>query len=179
MHRSLARRSGHGLRGGSQFQLHQDHVDQGRDRRTTGLDHMMRRLSVQRVPHRIEIPQPLQGIVHLQQGPRAVVAQPPMQFLGRGTKVENPPPTVQPLPIRRSQHRAAARGQHARLPPGQLVDHGLLDIAEGVLALPLEELADGAADAIFDHLIGIDEGHLQPPRELPADRGLAGAGKAD
>lgn len=77
------------------------------------------------------------------------------------------------------QHGAAARGQHAVGLGGQVGDGGLLEVAEGDFALPLEVIADRAADALLDHVVGIDEGKVQACAQAPAHCGLSGAGQPD
>ena len=61
----------------------------------------------------------------------------------------------------------------------QFVEYLLLEVAEGVLALALEEDADRAADAALDLVVTVDEAPLEMPRQVPADGGLAAAGQAD
>ena len=58
-------------------------------------------------------------------------------------------------------------------------EHFLLDVAEALLALALEERTDRLADPLLDHAVGVGEVDRQPPRELAADGGLAGTGEAD
>ena len=59
------------------------------------------------------------------------------------------------------------------------MDDRLLDIPETGFALALEEVTDGTADPLLDHVIAVDEGKLKALRKAPANRGFAGAGQAD
>ena len=84
------------------------------DRRSAGLDHVVRRFAIERIARAVEVAQAAQRIGHLQQGPLDVVAQSPKQILGRGSQIDD----VEVLraadtPIGLAQHRAAA-GRHAR-----------------------------------------------------------------
>ncbi len=85
----------------------------------------------------------------------------------------------QVLAIGRSEHSAAAGGQHAGLACGQLVNDSLLQIAKSLLAFALKKFADGQPHPLFDHLVGIQEGPVQAPRELPPDGRFPGPGKAN
>jgi hypothetical protein len=53
----------------------------------------------------------------------------------------------------------------------------LLDIAKAGLAFAFKELADRAADLVFDLGVGIEERSLQVAREVLADSRLATPGK--
>ena len=54
-------------------------------------------------------------------------------------------------------------------------------VAESVFALALEKIADRAAEALLDDVVGVDERNLQPLGQVPPDSGLAGrrAGRRD
>ena len=60
-----------------------------------------------------------------------------------------------------------------------LVDHRLLDIAKRRFALRLEIVADRAADAALDQVVGVDEWQPDVPRHVAPDSGFATAGHAD
>ena len=76
-------------------------------------------------------------------------------------------------------HDGAAAGRDDDLVEVEAAAHDLgLVVAEGLLAVELEDLADAHAGDPLDHPVGVDEGQLQPPRQLPADAALAGAHEA-
>ncbi|MCY1307505.1 hypothetical protein D9M70_574310 [compost metagenome] len=83
------------------------------------------------------------------------------------------------LAVGLAQHGAAAGRQHAVGVGGQVGDDRLLDVAEGGFALAIEKITDRAADALLDHMIGVDEGSVQPSAQPPAHCGLSGAGQPD
>ena len=139
----------------------------------------MRAFAVQRVALGMERAQARQRVVDLQQRALGVVAQAAVQLLGRGAQVNHRAALAQVPPVGRPQHRATASGQHARRALRQLVDHSLLDVAKGRLALVVKVVADRAAQALLDHRVRIRERQLQPPRERAADGGFAAAGQAD
>ena len=59
------------------------------------------------------------------------------------------------------------------------LDQRLLDIAKRRLALSLEEIADRAADALLDQVVGINKRQPDVPRHVAPDSGFATAGHAD
>jgi hypothetical protein len=59
-----------------------------------------------------------------------------------------------------------------------LGDHFLLDIAKPRFALALKKLADGAAQALLDGLIGVGKRQLQSSGQLTADGRFSGSWKA-
>ena len=81
--------------------------------------------------------------------------------------------------VGRSKHRTSAGRQHARFTLCQFIDDGLLEIPERFFTFAFEILANGAAQALFDDLVGICKPQAQPAPKLAADRGLAGARQAN
>ena len=88
-------------------------------------------------------------------------------------------PVMQVLAVGRTKHRTAAGREHAACERSQLVDHRFLDIAEAALPFAVEIVADRAAQAFLDDVVGVEKGQLQAPGELPPDGGFTGAGEAD
>jgi hypothetical protein len=62
---------------------------------------------------------------------------------------------------------------------GQLIQHRFFQITKGSLSIALKGLPDGAAQALFNDVVGIKEGKVQPSGELPTDGGFSGAWEAD
>ena len=58
-------------------------------------------------------------------------------------------------------------------------DHLALAVAEGGLAVAVEDLGDRTARRLFDLAVGVLEVHAQPGREAAADRAFARAHHAD
>src|SRR4051794_23757583 len=86
---------------------------------------------------------------------------------------------VQLLPVGLAQHGATARRQHAVGVGRQVGDNRLLEVPEGDFALTVEKITDRAANALLDHVIGVDEWSVQPGAQAPAHCGLSGAGQPD
>ena len=61
----------------------------------------------------------------------------------------------------------------------QLVDDGFFDIPKRRFALTGEIVTDGAAEPLLNQLVRVHEGQTQPPGQVPADGGFAGAGEAN
>ncbi|MCH8627011.1 hypothetical protein MM440_04220 [Arsenicicoccus piscis] len=79
----------------------------------------------------------------------------------------------QPIAHRGAADRAAAESEDARWPVEQLDDGLLLEGTEGRLALAGEEGLHGAADALLDDVVAVDELRAEVGGETTADRGLA------
>ena len=161
-----------------QFELHQDAVDQHRQGRAMRVDHEMRTLAVQRIALGVERLQLLERVATLQQRSLRVVAQPPVELLGRRAQVDHGTALAQVLPIDWPQHRAAARRQYRRRASRQRVDDFGFVVAESGLALCFEKAADRHAKVVLDYRIGIKKRQLAPARELPSQSGLAGTRQA-
>ncbi len=163
----------------SKFELHHDDVHERRDRGTPRVDHIVSGLAIEGIARVVQLAQPAQRIGHLQQRTLDVVAQAPEQVLGRGSQVDHVEMAAQLLAVGLAQHRAAPGGQHAVRAGRQLGDHLLLEVAEGGFTFALEVIADRAADALLDLVVGVDEGKIEPKPQPPAHRGLSGAGQSD
>jgi hypothetical protein len=86
---------------------------------------------------------------------------------------------VQRAPVRLAQHHAAARGDHADLGLHDRGDDLLLEVAEGLLAPRVEEAADRTSDAALDFVVDVNEGNIEPARQMAPDGRFAAAGQAD
>jgi hypothetical protein len=84
--------------------------------------------------------------------------------------------------------RSRFAGRITTPPPGrehdtgqsrELRQHRLLAIAKRRFALDLEYRGNGHAELALELGVGVDEGLVEAPRELPAKRRFAGAGQAD
>lgn len=162
-----------------QFELHHDDVHQHGDRRAACIDHVVGRFPVERVARIVQFAQPAQRVSDLQQGPLDVVAQAPEQVLGGRAQVDHVEVIAQLGAVGLPQHRAASGRQHALGIGGQVGDHGLFEIPKGYFTFALEVIADRAAYALLDHMIGVDERKVQPHPQAPAHCGFSGAGQAD
>ncbi len=128
--------------GPGQLELHNHHVDQSGNRRTTGFDHEVGRLAVQRVTHSVQVAQTGQWVRDLQQRAVHIMAQAAKQFVGIGLEVDHLAPLAQVLPVVGTQDSAASRGQHALRALRQLVQHLFLYIAKLFFAFAFKVLAN-------------------------------------
>ena len=80
---------------------------------------------------------------------------------------------------RRREHRAAAAGDQLAVGLQQLAQQALFARTEAGLAFQFKDRRHRRAGLVLEPRIGIDEGQSEPARELPAERGLAGAHGAD
>ena len=79
----------------------------------------------------------------------------------------------------RAQHESAAARDHARLVMlEQLLERVGLQVAEGPLAVVLEDVSDGAISDLLQRSVSIHEVPIETRREPPTDGGLAGAHQA-
>ena len=78
-----------------------------------------------------------------------------------------------------AEDRAAAGGEHDVGRVDELGERGLLAIAEGGLALDLEDGRDGHAERALQLVVGVDEALVEPAGELPPERGFARAHESD
>lgn len=101
-----------------------------------------------------------------------VVTQTAKQLVRRRLQVNHFGARVQVLPVFGPQHNTAASGHNALRLLREFVNYSGLKIAKAVFALPLEILADRATQALLYDVVGIKEGKLQPPGELPPDGGF-------
>src|SRR5918992_590077 len=85
----------------------------------------------------------------------------------------------QQLPGGGVEDGAAAEGQHARMLIESAANGGMLQLTEPRLAVVDEDLADRLAGGRLHVGVGVAEGHAEPLGERGADRGLAGARRAD
>ena len=113
--------------------------------------------------------------------PSEMMAQAFLDHRHRGFEVRHQPTARgDQLAIGRTQHHAAARGQHHRRVAGEDArDHRLLGIAKGGFTLGLEERGDRHAELVFDLTVGIDERPRQARRHQPPDGGFSTGAKAD
>jgi len=115
------------------------------------------RLAVQRVALRIQPAQALEQIVYLQQRARRVMKQAPENVLGQSTQINNLPALAQMRPVGSAQNRSAACRQNCRRGAGgQFIERGFFDDAKGAFALPVKKEADRAANALLNHVVGVD-----------------------
>ena len=136
-------------------------------------------LAVERIARVVQLAQAAQRIGHLQQRPLDVVTKPPEQILGRGAQIDHVEMRAQLLAVGLAQNRAAAGGDDSVGRRRELADHRLLDVAKAFFAFAFEEVADRAADALFDHVVAVGERKLQALRQTAADCRLAGAGQSN
>src|SRR5919197_3391808 len=85
----------------------------------------------------------------------------------------------QTLSINRVDERAAARADHLVTVGGDARNRLTLVLAEGRLALPLEDLGDRAASHLLDDAVGVDEAQSKPAGDVAAERRFATTAKAD
>ena len=96
--------------------------------------------------------------------------QTPKHLVWRGVEIHNPRTPMKIQSIVRPQDGTASCRNHTSLRlPGQFFDRQLLQVTKRNFALALEKLPDGAANSLFEHLIGIDKRERQTPRQLPPD----------
>src|SRR5690606_16001896 len=108
----------------------------------------------------------------------AVPARALVDRLGAGGEHDHGPAGLQQRPVLGPDDGPAAGGDHDLVElDAALHDLGLV-VAEDLLAVELEDVGDPHAAHPFDHAVGVDEGELQPARQLPADAALAGAHEA-
>ena len=145
-----------------------------------GLDHVVRRLAVERVARGVSSRRRPSGSATCSSGPLDVVAQAPEQIFGRGAQVDHV--EMARAAGCRLASRSTAPPPVASTPMGasaQLGDHRLLEVAKAGFAFALEVFADRAADALLDQRVGVDEGHCSRCDKRRPDCRFPGAGKAD
>ena len=139
----------------------------------------MRCLAIKRIALFVEAAQPGQRVGNLQQGSIAIVAYTAEYLFRHGPQIDDVACIPQAPAVLRPEHGATAGGENTGKTFRQIMNDRLFDVAESVLALTLEKIANRAAQALLDHVIGIGEWKVQPPGQLAPDSGLAGAGQAD
>lgn len=132
------------------LQLHHDRVDQRDERWSSGVNDRVRRLAVQRITLGMQIPQPCQRIVHLQERALDVVSKPAEKIFRRRSQVDHVSSGPQNPSIGLPQDGASARGHDAARERCEFCNYLLLDIAKARLAFSLEMVADGTAEALLD-----------------------------
>ena len=107
------------------------------------------------------------------------MAKPAKQLVSAGTQVNHKTALMQVLAIDFAQDGPTTSGKHAERLPRQFVDDGLFDIAERRFTLALEKCPDGAAEPLFDDVVGVSEGKPEPAGQLTSDRGFSRSRKAN
>ena len=82
-------------------------------------------------------------------------------------------------PVSGAEHGAAAGRDHPAVIRCERIDDGFFDVPKTIFALALEELTDRTTQLLFDHVVGIREGHTHSACQLPPDGGLAASGHTD
>ena len=162
-----------------EFELAHHHGDHGGNTRAVRFNHVMGGFLVKRVALGKQFSQFGLGVSDLQQRALAVVTQAAKNFLGADTQVAHRGALVQQSPVGRTQHRAAAGGQHAGRVGAQLRNHFRLNIAKPRFAFALKKLADRATQARLNSLVRVDKRLLQAPGQMPADGRFSRAWEAD
>ena len=157
------------------FQLRQYGVDEGRHRRSPGLDDKVSRFPVQRITDCVKIPQPQEGIRYLQERAVLVMAQTAKDLFRRRVQVNGLRALVQMVTVTPPQNRAAACRQDAGAVVREFIYQAFFDVAEGSFTFTLEKLSDRASYPLLYDLVRIDKLAVQPPCELPTYGGLARA----
>ena len=103
------------------------------------------------------------------------VAQPLGDVLARQAEVDDRADASEVCHGFRAVDDAAARGDDAVLHVDAGVD-AVLDVAEAIVAVPLDELGEGCAHGGLDDEVGIDEIHAEGFGEDDPDGGFAAAG---
>lgn len=150
------------------IQQHHDHVDQCRNGGSPRFNHIVRRFTIQGIPHGVQVAQALQRIRNLQQWAVSIVPKSSIDFFRGRAQIHDAPPFPQMRPIHRPQNRAATSGEHTGRTLSQLIQHRLFHIAETVLAFTLKKLTDRATQTLLNHMVRIKEGECQTAGELPA-----------
>jgi hypothetical protein len=75
--------------------------------------------------------------------------------------------------VGRPKHRATACRHDGDGAASQLVEHRFFEVSETLLPLALEVLPDRTTQALFDHMIGVEEGERKTPGKLPPDGGFS------
>ncbi|AOS77877.1 hypothetical protein Q5W_02190 [Hydrogenophaga sp. PBC] len=73
----------------------------------------------------------------------------------------------------RTQYGTAASGHHRLGATGDFVNDLSFKVPERRLPFTIEIRPDARSDALFDHLIGVDEGQTQSTGQLAPDGGFA------
>ena len=77
------------------------------------------------------------------------------------------------LPVGGPQHHTTTRGEHTFGFLGEFINHRLLHIPKPRLPFPLEIVTDGAAQLLFNDVVRVEKGKLEPSGELSPDGGFA------
>ena len=94
-------------------------------------------------------------------------------------QVHNLAAAAKMIPVGSSQDGSTTGRQHAICLLRQLIDDRLLDITEAFLAFALEELPDGAADALLDQMVRVPKRQIKSACQLSADCRFSRARKTD
>src|SRR6185503_18816635 len=98
---------------------------------------------------------------------------------GLGVQIHHAAARRQQAAVLVRDHDPAAGGEDDATQLRELADRRRFAGAESGFALDLEDHRDLHPAAPLDLLVAVEEAQLQPPREHPPDRGLAGAHQAD
>lgn len=147
------------------------------DRRTPGLDDEVGGSPVQRITLAVELTQTSERVRHLQQRSVRVVPQPPKKFFGCRAQVDDAAMGVQCRPVGLADHDAAAGGQDTLACRHQARNRRFFEVTKRGLALTLEEVPDAGAELALDQGVAVDKLAVQPPRQVPPDRGFAPTGQ--
>jgi hypothetical protein len=141
---------------------------------TVGVDGEHGEVLVHRQPPLVHLVQ----VGPVQHRPELVALDP-----GHGLVVADPqvhhPGVAQHRPAAQVLHRAAAQRDHRVLAPDQVGHGGVLELAEPGFAFDAEDVADVAAEALFDQHVAVHEGLAEPFGHDVPHRGLAGSHEAD
>src|SRR5947207_5509074 len=99
-----------------------------------------------------------------------------VQRFGRRMQIDDRAVLLHQLAVRGANDDAAARSEDDVGARGELRECGLLAVAEARFAFDFEYRRDGDAQFALELGVGIDERFAEAPRQLAAERRLAGAG---
>lgn len=153
-------------------------LDQMIDAAAQAIDNEVSHFAVERIALCEQFLELLHRVGDLQQRAVGIEAGALEQQARRGTKVHDGTALFQGGPILGAQH-GSATGSHDQI--GFVREFGndlCLAITKTLLALDVENQRNPDAGARLDLVIRIDEGTLQAPCQLPADRGFPRAGHA-
>src|SRR5204862_8012779 len=139
-----------------------DLVDHAIKRKTIDLDDDVRGLAGEQLALGAQLAQERLGDADLEQRPTAITPQPSPQKIVAGIEEDAHGPGMQQLAVRGPQDGATA-GRDDRRPGIDKRGKGLgFPLAEGRLAMMLEQLGDRAAVLALDLSIAIRERHAEP-----------------
>lgn len=163
-----------------QFQLHQDHADKCRHRRTAGFDDKAGGLPIEGIANSVELAQLGTRVSDLKQRTMRIVSQTAGKFIRRGVEIHDDGLTFEQVAVGLTKDDPPPRCENPIALPGQcLREHLRLDIAKRRLPFTIKKRADRLADPLFDHAICVGERRTEAPRQLPPDGGLAPAWHSD